>query len=79
MISRQAVLMSLCLQSMVEELLREKDGKDLKKGGEEIDKVDYPFTKRDGTVHSIPVRVRETPTSEATVNTHTVKQNLSCN
>ncbi len=64
-VSRQAVLMSLCLQSMVEELLRERDGEPVRRArydsgpgdaSSSSGMVDYPYPRRDGTVSHVPVR-----------------------
>ena len=55
-ISSQAILMSLCLQSMVEELLRLRSGTALKKAGEKSCIIEYSYPKRDGTTKKIPIK-----------------------
>eukprot|EP00095_Tigriopus_kingsejongensis_P010016 maker-scaffold1048_size67263-snap-gene-0.22 protein:Tk10016 transcript:maker-scaffold1048_size67263-snap-gene-0.22-mRNA-1 annotation:"sorting nexin-17" len=55
-ISPQAILMSLCLQSIVEELLRIRSGIPIKKAGEKSCSTDYLFQRKDGVVQKFPIR-----------------------
>ena len=55
-VSSQAILMSLCLQSMVEELLRIRNGVQIKKAGEKSCTTQFAFKKKDGSEMSIPIR-----------------------
>lgn len=55
-VSSQAILMSLCLQSMVEELLRIRNGVKIKKAGEKSCTTQFLFKKKDGSEMSIPIR-----------------------
>ncbi len=54
--SSQAILMSLCLQSMVEELLRLRSGVAIKKAGEKSCTNQFHFKRKDGTEMVIPIR-----------------------
>ena len=55
-VSSQAILMSLCLQSMVEELLRIRNNVKIKKAGEKSCTTQFAFKKKDGSEMSIPIR-----------------------
>eukprot|EP00094_Tigriopus_californicus_P004110 TCALIF_03959-PA protein Name:"Similar to snx17 Sorting nexin-17 (Danio rerio)" AED:0.08 eAED:0.08 QI:232/0.83/0.85/1/1/1/7/288/452 len=55
-ISPQAILMSLCLQSIVEELLRVRSGIAIKKAGEKSCSTEYLFQRKDGVVQKFPIR-----------------------
>jgi hypothetical protein len=55
-ISSQAILMSLCLQSMVEELLRMRNGVAIKKAGEKSCTMQFSFKRKDGSEMIIPIR-----------------------
>ena len=55
-VSSQAILMSLCLQSIVEELLRMRSGVPIKKAGEKSCTTQFSFKKKDGSDISIPIR-----------------------
>lgn len=55
-ISTQAILMSLCLQSMVEELLRMRNDVPIKKAGEKSCTTQFSFKRKDGGEMIIPIR-----------------------
>lgn len=55
-ISTQAILLSLCLQSMVEELLRMRSGVPIKKAGEKSCTTQFSFKRKDGGEMIIPIR-----------------------
>lgn len=55
-VSSQAILISLCLQSMVEELLRIRNEIPIKKAGEKSCTTQFSFKKKDGTEMIIPIR-----------------------
>jgi len=55
-VSSQAILMSLCLQSIVEELLRMRNGVPIKKAGEKSCTTQFSFKKKDGSEMTIPIR-----------------------
>ena len=55
-VSSQAILISLCLQSMVEELLRTRNGVAIKKAGEKSCTTQFSFKKKDGSEIIIPIR-----------------------
>ena len=55
-VSSQAILMSLCLQSMVEELLRVRNEIPIKKAGEKSCTTNFSFKKKDGSEMVIPIR-----------------------
>lgn len=53
--SAQAILMSVCLQGMVEELLMKKNGSKMRKPNDRIRKGSWSYMKRDGSSHQICV------------------------
>ena len=55
-VSSQAILMSLCLQSMVEELLRMRNNVKIKRAGEKSCTTQFAFKKKDGSEMVIPIR-----------------------
>merc|ERR1719273_340613 len=55
-VSCQAILISLCLQSMVEELLRLRNEIPIKKAGEKSCTTQFSFKRRDGSEMIIPIR-----------------------
>ena len=55
-VSSQAILMSLCLQSMVEELLRIRNNVKIKRAGEKSCTTQFAFKKKDGSEMVIPIR-----------------------
>ena len=55
-VSSQAILMSFCLQSIVEELLRMRNGVPIKKAGEKSCTTQFSFKKKDGSEMTIPIR-----------------------
>lgn len=55
-VSSQAILISLCLQSMVEELLRMRNDIPIKKAGEKSCTTNFSFKKKDGSEMTIPIR-----------------------
>eukprot|EP00096_Caligus_rogercresseyi_P011192 TRINITY_DN4329_c0_g1_i1.p1 TRINITY_DN4329_c0_g1~~TRINITY_DN4329_c0_g1_i1.p1 ORF type:complete len:497 (+),score=147.04 TRINITY_DN4329_c0_g1_i1:114-1604(+) len=55
-VSSQAILMSICLQSIVEELLRKKSRIPIKKAGEKSCTIEYTYPRRDGSYQIIPIR-----------------------
>lgn len=55
-VSSQAILISLCLQSMVEELLRMRNDIPIKKAGEKSCTTNFTFKKKDGSEMTIPIR-----------------------
>merc|ERR1719188_2830655 len=55
-VSTQAILMSLCLQSMVEELLRIRSGAKIKTAGEKSCSTEYLFPRKDGSTQRLQIR-----------------------
>merc|ERR1711997_27074 len=55
-VSSQAILISLCLQSMVEELLRLRNETPIKRAGEKSCTTQFSFKRRDGSEMVIPIR-----------------------
>merc|ERR1711997_1286601 len=55
-VSSQAILISLCLQTMVEELLRLRNEIPIKRAGEKSCTTQFSFKKRDGSEMIIPIR-----------------------
>jgi len=55
-VSSQAILISLCLQSMVEELLRLRNEIPIKRAGEKSCTTQFSFKRRDGSEMVIPIR-----------------------
>ncbi|CAB4061409.1 SNX17 [Lepeophtheirus salmonis] len=80
-VSSQAILMSICLQSIVEELLRKKSRIHVKKAGEKSCTIEYSYPKRDGSYHILPIRAGlhskscNKPTDSASVSNN--KKNVS--
>lgn len=62
LVSSQAIIMSLCLQSIVEEMLRLRNGGTLRRGGEKTVTRQYTYKRADGSEMTVPVRTSATGT-----------------